>query len=634
MDVKMENSNLETALNVLKSWHTIEFFQPYSVPDDSDKSVKITAHELQFQQDVLLPWLEPRAKYQLKIPQHKKIRYTLYLGLFDKGALNRIVEDKLGSAQDNLQYEEWDQRTDKDGDTCFAKLELDQFGVPNFTEMSVSTLPWALGHLVNDSLDKLSHKAFEEQCTLLEQSLERISLRLPNHPDKPELRVLSAEAIVCLLNELAKWAGYVPNNSVFSFGLKWSDVKQGEGKKKVDALAFEKLQEGNKNKGTEVAVLNDSDINDAEDFASTDEYSMPILNSFYLQDIERAINGLSRGEDLGPLMTYLSSNKNRYADLYTQEGLKLITQRLFPKLTPAGRWPSNPDHNMSLMQQFAVNVADDELADGGLLSVNGPPGTGKTTMLRDIVARNVVERAKVLASFQSALDGLTANGLPVESLLGYDMVVASSNNAAVENISKELPLKKSVADVFEGLSYFAPVANHMAAKELKGDLLSLSDSESTWGLVSAISGKAKNRRKLAERILGGGYHDKNSEEEKTRPEGKDFLSYWGFFRAEKSKLPSFNECKMDFENVLKAYQRIETKLDEYARLHSEMSGVSRDKFIRLDSDELLNAQNETQKLEHKISRLESDLYVYNEKVDIEFLKFSQLEAFSVRRQLG
>ena len=43
------------------------------------------------------------------------------------------------------------------------------------------------------------------------------------------------------------------------------------------------------------------------------------------------------------------------------------------------------------MQQIAVNIAKENPKD--ILSVNGPPGTGKTTLLKDIIANNIVERA-------------------------------------------------------------------------------------------------------------------------------------------------------------------------------------------------------------------------------------------------
>ena len=52
---------------------------------------------------------------------------------------------------------------------------------------------------------------------------------------------------------------------------------------------------------------------------------------------------------------------------------------------PMGKYPSK--FSPTLMQQIAINIAISEKdRNEEMFSVNGPPGTGKTTLLKEIIA--------------------------------------------------------------------------------------------------------------------------------------------------------------------------------------------------------------------------------------------------------
>ncbi|WP_179121864.1 hypothetical protein [Caldicellulosiruptor bescii] len=53
------------------------------------------------------------------------------------------------------------------------------------------------------------------------------------------------------------------------------------------------------------------------------------------------------------------------------------------------------------MQQIAVNLIFSTIETEKIFSVNGPPGTGKTTLLKDIIANIITLRALELAKFRS-----------------------------------------------------------------------------------------------------------------------------------------------------------------------------------------------------------------------------------------
>src|SRR3954454_5208428 len=96
---------------------------------------------------------------------------------------------------------------------------------------------------------------------------------------------------------------------------------------------------------------------------------------------------------------------------------------LHPHRLPTGRWLQAPERAMSLMQQFAINTALARLETEGIFSVNGPPGTGKTTLLSDIFAEIVTRRASILAGFDTATDTIAGRSTRVEFASGEHATV-------------------------------------------------------------------------------------------------------------------------------------------------------------------------------------------------------------------
>ncbi|MEG3168063.1 DEAD/DEAH box helicase [Sphingomonas sp. LB3N6] len=237
-----------------------------------------------------------------------------------------------------------------------------------------------------------------------------------------------------------------------------------------------------------------------------------LLNSFFLGD-------LSKARKLDP--TRMPETLRRYLGVATSErtfDLQLepsaLEAAVAPKLMPAARWPSPSGHPLVLLQQAAVNLARREPAIGGLLAVNGPPGTGKTTLLRDVVAGAVLDRALALIEFDDPNDAFTVTGQKMAAgpkafynfyrlapnVRGHEVVVASSNNKAVENVSRELPAAKAVGRPLEECSYFRSISDHMhGTAEGEGEGENTVPIE-TWGLVAAVLGNARNRFKFTQRF--------------------------------------------------------------------------------------------------------------------------------------
>lgn len=223
-----------------------------------------------------------------------------------------------------------------------------------------------------------------------------------------------------------------------------------------------------------------------------------LLNSFYLADLDGLISRSASNSLGAALSAYLgkpSSSKSRRNILVNHEAM---ARAVSAADLPLGRWPSNKSHHLMLAQQAAVNQICAMHNSRGLIAVNGPPGTGKTTLLCDVIADVVVRRAQSLAELpnswhafenKAAVGGLDFYRLKHGIVGGTGIVVSSNNNAAVENITKDLPMlgKISTAD-YPDAGYFQDVARQVAAAaNIQGDV---------WGIVAAALGNQDNRRKF------------------------------------------------------------------------------------------------------------------------------------------
>lgn len=224
-----------------------------------------------------------------------------------------------------------------------------------------------------------------------------------------------------------------------------------------------------------------------------------LLNSFYLGDLDRAHSLFKTNNATSTLKCYVGMMRpTDRRDLMRDDDA--LAQALHPSKMPTARWPAKGRHPLVALQQAAVNLASHDLRENGILAVNGPPGTGKTTLLRDIVAHVVTERARVMATFEDPEAAFQNTNLRVKKgnaflwmykldqrLRGFEIVVASSNNKAVENVSAELPAMGAVAEDAFPDGYFKTVSDGLLERD-------------TWGLAAAVLGNGLNRSRFRQQF--------------------------------------------------------------------------------------------------------------------------------------
>lgn len=452
----------ENAIRILDYWFLMEFLNQQSIKSfieigkkaktyKSDLSSgrikwpkKVVEDFIPFRNGDNLHTITKAAAEKLQLPIWSD--FTVFVGRIKKEVCIQKIAQNV----------EWDgQSPDENYDEiALASLKFSKDGSYITNSLSISPLVWAMKKLsggTSNASQKLSIDEYNSNTRAID---ERIGIMFK--PKEGDGSAPKAEDIFPVSEmvsyELLKT---IEGMIIKEFGLKASDIRSF-------INVYFKLY----------ASENDIEEDESEVGLRLDFYSKDLTfaaeglrNNVFSEEKEKLlldyILGLNRffnNEEKTPLRFDVIKPKNE------EELFQFMLDQLTAAKAPLGKWPSR--FMPALMQQIAVNFATDENEKLPVFSVNGPPGTGKTTLLKEIIVNNIVEKARLLAVYEESDDAFCdysfSHGdgpdnsynqyvrkyhrLKNKKIGEYSVLVVSSNNTAVENITKELPVEKKILE--------------------------------------------------------------------------------------------------------------------------------------------------------------------------------------------
>lgn len=526
--------------DILKFWRNVEIFD---LPDFNKDTHLINEGDL-------LPWL----KTDKITKKNYKWRYTLVFGKIEKKAVVEHLNSLLKVDSSN----DWEELIS--GFTCLSALILDEKGCPQQDSYVTASYTFGISALEqNTNLSSVSNALRKSQA---------------DFPNRYNFKLIEIDGKLIFQGETVLWEHLSKEIKYLKDINKWWN----------QSIGIYLLEEN---------VPKDSEAN------------IGFLNSFYLDDLDQLSN--IKEKELGAaLQSYLKSTPlvEKRRDLIQNK--ELLFESFNPNSMTCGRWPSNIEYGLYSAQVGAVNSILSNLKDSeGLQGVNGPPGTGKTTLLKDIIAEIIVERAKVISNL--GCDNLFERGYTkINQESGYNcytynlkqslkndfsIVVASNNNAAVENISKELPQKEKIdTKTFPDIDYFSICSQ------------SLTDKES-WGVVAAALGNMKNREIFRKAFwqpektsARTGFHDllyniyRNPNDDKTYIYKDSFNKHNELFKTLLKRFNDFKKQSSLFHKLLPEYIKNKQKeiqlRNEFTKIEKVLYNLSIEKTVLMELEKV------------------------------------------------
>ena len=271
----------------------------------------------------------------------KQVSFDIYIGKVDVQEVIQWMLDRAGLEDDNYGNDYGN------GSCCLCALRMDAEGNYISDSFVVSPFIWAIKQLVANGFEsKLDIEELEWLQDYVNKKLGIKMIAIDNLVNFAVEAIFEDIDITIISPEI--WAK--------------KEVQYGRYNKDLEMYEFPELP------------------------TSTD-----IIGSFILKDIEKV-----RSAPTDRIIEYVEAlnqpnNHKVEIDVDTNEMEKWLIADKFP----LGMWPS--EYQPCLMQQIAINISCSN--EQRIFSVNGPPGTGKTTMLKEIIVSNIIQRAMVMCEY-------------------------------------------------------------------------------------------------------------------------------------------------------------------------------------------------------------------------------------------
>lgn len=452
-------------IRTLQYWHKLEHFYPYNLQPTRNENVTT---KLIGAQNSFPDFQDPSI-----LPERRVRGYCVYLGIFRVEPAMRALEAGIGR---EMRF-----RDCGNDESCFCMFRLTPEGIIRPETFHISSFPWAI-HRVRDG--KIRIDQWDEDFLAFQRSFFSMLSQRETPVDLPFLQELR-DSFASQIN----WEIEYSDN--------WLRIDQIIGKRAPESRADEERTQQAAQDGQEVSG-SEEDIQAEDDLTDDQVKQNDLLNSFYARDLERVIDGVRDGKYGEAFRGFLEHRRTSRTDI--EQDSDAMFALMSPANLPLGRWPSS--YGARLMQQVDVNafLTEDDTYRQSLFSVNGPPGTGKTTLLKDVVAAIVTKRACAMLELERPNDAFLSEAIGTIEYRGYrnrvwglrpewkryGILVASNNNNAVENITLTLPMRKELPSQYGNgdFDYFREVSD------------SLLGQGQTWGLSAAALGKKSNQEKF------------------------------------------------------------------------------------------------------------------------------------------